>query len=166
MTYRDSVVQLIGDYSCRRVAEVGVLRAVLAKAVQEACQLEAYYLIDPWKPYSGIGAGKLVEITNWEDICHRVYSYFWKYDEVHIVRLESVRAAKLFEPESLGLVFLDGDHSYETVLEDIQAWLPIARKVLAGHDYGVFPGVKKAVDESLSGIRHLPGSVWYIEKEK
>jgi len=166
MANAEAVIQLIEGYSCKQVAEIGVLKAVLARNVYELCSLDAYYLIDPWKPYSGEGAGILADITNWEEICQRVYSHFWGHDEVHIIRLESVRAAALFEPESLDLVFIDADHIYEEVKQDIGAWLPIVKPggILSGDDYGVYPGVKKAVDECFGKVLHLPHGAWYIEK--
>ena len=166
MANAEAVIQLIEGYSCKRIAEVGVLRAVLARDVHELCSLDAYYLVDPWKPYSGEGAGILADITNWEEICQRVYSRFWGCNEVHIIRLESVKAAALFEPESLDMVFVDADHIYEEVKRDIDVWFPIVKLggILAGDDYGVYPGVKKAVDERFGKVLHLPGGTWYTER--
>lgn len=164
--YRDSVIQLIQEYSCERIAEVGVLRGHLTKAVLAACQLQAYclqayYLIDPWRAYEGFGAGMLADITNWEDICLRVHSDFWKYNEVRIIRLESVRAATLFEPDSLDLVFINAVHEEESVAEDIEAWLPKTR-IIAGHDYSSrWPGVMRAVDSALPKRKLKEGNVWY-----
>ncbi len=47
------------------------------------------------------------------------------------------------------MVFLDGDHEYEGVAADIEAWYPKTQKLLCGHDYNHpdYPGVAKAVDE-------------------
>lgn len=171
MTYKDSVVQLIKEYHCREVAEIGVFTGVLAKHVLTRCQLARYYLIDPWMPYADERAsGKDATLDGWNDICYAVYNEFlWQCPESRIIRLDSVRASYLFKPESLDLVFIDANHTYEAVSADIQAWLPIVRKggVLAGHDYhcqGGHAGVKKAVDEYLKAVRPLYGGVWYIEK--
>lgn len=67
------------------------------------------------------------------------------------IRLKSSDAADLFEDNSVDFVFIDGDHSEESVLLDIQKWLPKVRKngILSGHDFGA-PSVRKAV--SRSGI--------------
>ena len=43
--------------------------------------------------------------------------------EVQIVEKASVVAAKEL-PNELGMVFIDGDHSYEAVCNDIDAWMP------------------------------------------
>lgn len=51
------------------------------------------------------------------------------------------------------LVFIDGSHAYESVLEDIKGSLHVLNRggLLAFHDYGrtIDPGVKQAVDELL-----------------
>lgn len=62
---------------------------------------------------------------------------------------ESVVVAKQYEDDSLDFVFIDGDHRYECVLEDINAWLPKIKSggVIAGHDYGWCMDVRKAVHE-------------------
>lgn len=71
-----------------------------------------------------------------------------------IIRKSSLEAAKEVKDESLDFVFIDADHKYESVREDLEEW---AKKVkvggiVAGHDYYVFPysknrGVIDAVDE-------------------
>ena len=57
----------------------------------------------------------------------------------------------MFAEGSLDFVFIDGNHSYEFVREDIASWFPIIKRngLFSGHDYGneEFPGVKRAVDE-------------------
>jgi hypothetical protein len=56
---------------------------------------------------------------------------------VHIMRRPSVEAAALFEHESLDFVFIDANHAYEYVRDDIAAWAPVVRRggMVAGHDY-------------------------------
>ena len=60
----------------------------------------------------------------------------------------SVRAAAVFADGSLDLVFIDADHSFAAVREDLRAWWPKVRPggLLAGHDYA-WPGVASAVHE-------------------
>ncbi len=47
-------------------------------------------------------------------------------------------------------LFIDGDHSYEGCLADIQLWTPHVAKggIVAIHDFGVFAGVNRAVIET------------------
>jgi predicted O-methyltransferase YrrM len=62
----------------------------------------------------------------------------------------SWEAARHYEDLSLDMVFIDADHSYESVRNDIAAWLPKVRLggILAGHDFTpLMPGVVDAVQE-------------------
>ncbi len=65
------------------------------------------------------------------------------------------------------LIYLDGDHTYEGVRQDIEMYGPIARKVLCGDDYDVnlpsVAGVIRAVDE-LIPQRKTWGRFWWEEK--
>jgi hypothetical protein len=62
------------------------------------------------------------------------------------------------------LAFIDGDHSYEQVKQDILTWKRKVRRggLLAGHDYNAaFPDVMRAVNETLANRFAVGrGSVW------
>ena len=62
--------------------------------------------------------------------------------------MTSVKAAEAFSPDSVDLAFIDGDHRYEPVRDDLVAWWPKLRAggIFCGDDY-LWPGVKKAVDD-------------------
>jgi len=64
----------------------------------------------------------------------------------------SVEAAAFHDAESLDVVWLDADHSYEAVCADIDAWWPTVKPggYLGGDDY-LMEGVWKAVEERFSG---------------
>ena len=115
--------------------------------------------VDPWKG----GSSDLTEDWDWDDI----YEGFklnmrdaGLLDHINIKRMRSVDAAKDFEDNSLDLVFIDGDHSYECCKEDIEAWWPKLKKggVMLGHDYGPkHPGVIKAVKEKFGDPEETSG---------
>jgi len=71
--------------------------------------------------------------------------------EKRLIRKSSVEAANDFKAGSLDFVFIDANHTYESVKQDIEAWFPKVRKggVISGHDYCVYQdfGVIQAVDE-------------------
>jgi len=76
------------------------------------------------------------------------------------LRISSEDASKKFKDRSLDFVFLDASEDYENAKKDIENWLPKIKPggILAGHDYypeGMhdwFPGIKQAVNETLSGF--------------
>jgi predicted O-methyltransferase YrrM len=76
-------------------------------------------------------------------------------------------ASKQVEDHSLDFVFIDADHSYEAVKDDIACWAPKVRAGgwVGGHDYHPrkFPGVVKAVDEAYGKrVQHWPGTIWGV----
>lgn len=69
--------------------------------------------------------------------------------------------------EMMDFVFLDAEHEYMSVKQDIVTWWPWVKKggIIAGHDYvSVWPGVCKAVDELIPG-RTVERNVWYCMKK-
>lgn len=88
---------------------------------------------------------------------------------INPIRKTSKEAALLYPDESLDIVFIDADHSYESVVQDIELWLPKVKigGILAGHDYGngYHPGVKQAVDEKLNHIHIKDDTCWVYHKQ-
>lgn len=54
-----------------------------------------------------------------------------------MIRAASVDAAKIFPDHSLDFVYIDANHAYDYVVEDINAWAPKVKPggYLCGHDY-------------------------------
>lgn len=87
---------------------------------------------------------------------------------VTFLHKKSEEAAATFENEFFDLVFIDANHKYNHILNDIRLWKPKVKKggVLAGHDYcDRFEGVRKAVKEELDGYRTGNGTIWYWVKK-
>lgn len=87
---------------------------------------------------------------------------------INPIRKPSVEAAKLYEDQSLDFVFLDADHSYESVTEDLNAWFPKLKPdgIFAGHDYNnpLF-GVREAVENFFSE-KGLLFDLWGVFREE
>jgi len=69
---------------------------------------------------------------------------------VSIIRLKSVEALGMFDDNSVGLVYVDGLHDYDSVAFDTFEWFRkvSAGGIIAGHDYRYdYPGVVNAVNE-------------------
>lgn len=54
-----------------------------------------------------------------------------------IIKAFSMDAVKNFKPESLDFVYIDANHSFDNVMQDIIEWSKIVRKggIVSGHDY-------------------------------
>ena len=63
------------------------------------------------------------------------------------------------------MVFLDADHSYEAVKDEIQWAKSLGVPLICGHDYGnVRFGVTQAVDEEFPDGVQSQGMVWWREQ--
>lgn len=67
------------------------------------------------------------------------------------MRMTTTQAASNFADGSVDFVFIDADHSYDAVKQDIHTWLPKVKDggVLAGHDYGWAGSVRRGVHDAI-----------------
>jgi cephalosporin hydroxylase len=99
---------------------------------------------------------------------------------VNIVKSKSIDAANRYEDNFFDLVYIDADHSYEAVLQDITYWFPKVKKggIISGHDFDVPTsnqyyanfGVGKAVREFFKDNFNLTNEEayksWYSYKNE
>jgi hypothetical protein len=139
-------------------AEIGVHRGDLSRRLLTAMPDLKLYMIDAWSPdtYAGKGddAAHADKRKLYEDGCEDNYlaalivaSEF--PSRAIVQRGFSKHEVEYFLNESFDFIYIDAAHDYESVKADIMAWLPKVKKggYICGHDYGVFDGVKKSVDE-------------------
>ena len=84
------------------------------------------------------------------------------FKNLKIFKMDNAEAVKHFEDNSIDLIFIDGDHSYEAVLADIKRWLPKAKKIICGHDRRnkeVRKAVKKMFGDNFER-NEARGSLW------
>lgn len=158
-----TIIELIENSSgkIQNIAEIGVWKGAMTRRVLNKCHdvISQYWGIDPWIHLSG--SRKLTD-DQWDERYQKVFKLKYRFSKLHILRLTSIEAAKLFPEKYFDLVFIDADHSYNSVLADIKAWLPLTSNggLLTGHDYGNKPGVKRAVDEYFREIEIIPEKIW------
>jgi glycosyltransferase involved in cell wall biosynthesis/tetratricopeptide (TPR) repeat protein/precorrin-6B methylase 2 len=94
-----------------------------------------------------------------------VYSDFFKnvgqFENLVIHKKPSLEAVKEFEDKSIDMVFIDGGHQYQEVIDDIDAWKNKATKILCGHDINAKP-VAKAVSEKLGKVE-IEDRIWFLD---
>ena len=107
------------------------------------------YCVDPWVD----GGPDLRNTDHFKKLNENIRDIFDRNVEPvskHIiaVQMTSTEAASKFVDDSVDFLMLDGDHSYEAVKADIEAWMPKLRRgaIMSGDDY-MWPGVKRAVGE-------------------
>jgi hypothetical protein len=79
----------------------------------------------------------------------------------------SARLKTMLGDQKIDMVFIDADHEYNMVKQDIQIWrsLLAPNGLLCGHDYHEdWPGVLKAVRELVPNHGYLDGTmIWYAK---
>ncbi len=88
------------------------------------------------------------------------------------IRKESVEASRDFPDQNFDMIFIDGDHTEEGALRDIEAWHPKLKSggLLIGHDFfqnGVQMAVRRYTkDKDLGCILFGVGSVFMLVPRK
>ena len=162
--------------TCRVIVEVGSWKGRSTKALAMHTT-GVVYAVDHWQGSGIDDPDTWVEAaTKGADALHaeflRNLSAELSAKKVIPIRAESGRAVHelrdLLAGRKADMVFIDADHSYDSVKRDILNYRPYVREggLLSGHDYSfAWPGVIQAVDE-LEPRKSLAGetSIWYIRR--
>jgi len=109
---------------------------------------------------------------------NQIINKYSNKENVKIIKSKSDEASLLYQDEYFDWIYIDADHSYEAVLNDIKKWFPKLKKggILSGHDFNPDPshpdyekfGVNKAVNEFFGTHFNLTNETyyqsWYIKK--
>eukprot|EP00927_Polykrikos_kofoidii_P072339 TRINITY_DN68474_c0_g1_i1.p1 TRINITY_DN68474_c0_g1~~TRINITY_DN68474_c0_g1_i1.p1 ORF type:complete len:477 (+),score=61.08 TRINITY_DN68474_c0_g1_i1:52-1482(+) len=128
-----------------RVAEIGVEKGMTVTYLMRSVpSISEYVLVDPWHLPGKSSASNAVL----EGYFHNLQAWASEEPEfqrggrpsVRIVRLTSQDAAEHFDDGMFDLVFIDGEHGFDAVRQDIRIWKRLVRPnggVLAGHDFSL-----------------------------
>jgi hypothetical protein len=130
---RDDLPQLFVDLGFKVGAEIGVERGLFSEKLLKA-GLELY-CIDPWIHCSSWSYHRSVETM--AAIEQEALGRLSRYPKAHAIKAISMEAVQQFKDGSLDFVYIDGNHEFRYVAEDLQEWVPKVRKggIVAGHDY-------------------------------
>ncbi len=174
----ETLYYLLKDREHKFGAEIGAFRGATSRYLLENLpQLLQLICVDPWIKYPDfekvIYNRKLqktdFESTIYQEFLNSIQGYA---DRVDVIRDYSSKAVEYVDDNSLDFIFIDGNHSYEYVKEDIELWYPKIKKggLISGHDYGQDPekypgfGVDKAVHEHFGNNFLVRNKIWYLEK--
>ena len=92
--------------------------------------------IDWFKGSDGTDLQRAAKDTSIKEILKAHLRYFNVESRVEIIEKSSLEAVKTFQDNSLDLVFLDADHRYLKVIDDLNAWWPKVKPggIFCGHD--------------------------------
>ena len=137
-------------------AEIGVHRGECSGHLLELHPGLKLYMIDMWSSDTYKGKGDDAVTGPYRELYQKQAedNFFTARDRVEklnavIYKSSSLEAVSHFQDDMLDFAFIDASHSYEDVKADILAW---REKIKPGgylflHDYGLFEGVTRAVNE-------------------
>jgi len=156
---RTALIQMLRERGAKIGAEIGTDRGQYAEELFGGIPDLELICVDPWLPYT---EGK--EIYNqidMDDVFKEAMTRLSRHNS-KIMKMTSMEAVKQIPDESLDFVFIDGNHEYNYVLEDITEWTKKVKSggVVAGHDYVEnserYYGVIEAVNEYISRNKVAP----------
>lgn len=159
------------------MAEIGVWTGGTCSRLLEAYPRLHMTLVDPWRTAVSGSSFANSGSTN----ARKPQSHFDKVRRqcleriapfaarVSVLQDTGVAAAERVPDAHYDVVFIDGDHSYEGVSADIDAWLPKVANGgwIGGHDFGPkkhrFPGIERAVRERFETFELSGDSTWWVQ---
>ena len=143
--------------------EIGVFKGVFAKKVLDNWNCSKYYLVDLWDNINTIdnnydeewAKDKQQHLNNFNETLKNIENY---KNKVQIIKNYSHLASNDFSDNSFDFIYIDANHSYDAVKNDLETWFPKLKNgcIFMGDDYHINDiemcfgskfGVKKAVDE-------------------
>lgn len=127
-----------------RAVEVGTHKGHFASRFLQDWNGRRLYCVDPYRwglEKDGQNFGtRHQRDTDYAEAVQVVRRAMKKGQSYEFVRLYSAEAVKRFQDHSIDFAYIDADHSYEAVLEDLKLWWPkiIPGGILAGHDVVCF----------------------------
>jgi predicted O-methyltransferase YrrM len=136
----EGLQDLINDLPSKLVmVEIGSYAGESTLLFLKSGKIKKLYSIDPWKHETAVFAEKVFDETT---------------KNYNVVKLKTtIDGALKYLPQEIDFVYIDGDHSYNSVKNDIIKIIPKIKKggIISGHDYAerYRDRVVKAVNELL-----------------
>lgn len=133
---RDQLADLFADLGFNFGVEIGVESGAYSKRLLEVNPDLFLYSVDPWEAHRGYRdhtrQSKLDRFYEETVAALKPFGIRSK-----IFRKFSMDALKLFDDDSLDFVYIDANHSFVTVAQDIYHWSKKVKRggIVSGHDY-------------------------------
>ena len=175
---RDDLPQFFIEQGYKSGIEVGVYKGEFTKKFLDAGLKMTG--VDPWTPYEDFDRKRVDRSKRQEFLLGHTQRYLAEYLEngqCQLIRKPSMDAVKEFEDNSLDFVYIDGNHLFKYVADDMCEWWKKVKKggVMCGHDYTDTEHLgrrwqliqAKFVVDAFTEANHI--SNWYVlgaEKKK
>ena len=126
------------------------------------------YAVDPWSGEYKDTENKQWDVlggSRWNDFQQNLFNYI---NAGKVIPVRMLSTDFRLPNDKADFVFIDGDHRYEAVLDDIvnaMTWMKPGG-ILSGHDYNheAWPGVAQAVNEFFGKENvNVHGTIWWVQ---
>lgn len=151
--------------NCRTIVEFGSYHGRSTRALADNSPTDCkIWAVDPWNGEYKTEEG--MRVSDMDTYCLPQFKRNLR-DHIETGKVLPVRnfSYNFSCPYKIDLVFIDGDHRYDTVVKDIKKALELVGNygIIAGHDYGhpLWPGVKQAVDMAFRKVE-VVDTIWNL----
>jgi len=150
--------------------EIGTYEGYNAKSILKELNIQRLYVVDPYENYVDYASSE-PETVKVLKLAERQARRRLRNNSQKIVWIKKFSSDALKEiPSDLDFVYIDGNHDYEYVKEDMVNYYKKLKKggVLAGHDIATGFGVGQALIEFCSENKLKPTITvtdWYLIKQ-
>lgn len=128
--------QICKEFPFGKGAEVGTFKGEFSKEIIKEW-MGVLYMVDVWRPLGNEyldASNHAVHTTAYAETMNNIKGL---EDQGVMIRATSDVAADIFADKSLDFVYIDANHAYDFVKQDIELWYPKVKKggYLGGHDY-------------------------------
>jgi hypothetical protein len=148
--------------------EIGSYAGESAEIFLKSNAFKVFYCIDPWEMHYDPtdDAGESEDLF----IAEKLFDERFKDNPiVKKIKMKSSEAFNIFKDDSIDFIYIDGNHQYEFVKQDLINYVPKIKKggIISGHDRQQWLGVDKALDEYFhkKPIKDYPDTTWIYIKE-
>lgn len=131
---RNNMGEWFNELGFKVGAEIGVQRGIFSEQLCKSNPGVEHYCIDAYTPYRDYKDFRAQAIfSSFQDEAHRrLAPYNCKF-----IRKFSLDAAEVFADNSLDYVYIDANHRFDYIIDDLIAWGGKVRSggIVAGHDY-------------------------------
>ena len=134
----DLINEIGKEFPKGKGVEVGTFKGEFSKEIMENWE-GSLYMVDVWRPLSN---EEYLDASNHGNHETQIYGEAMNNikgfeDRAVMVRATSEIASNMFEDNSLDFVYIDANHAYDYVVQDIELWYPKVKEggYLCGHDY-------------------------------
>lgn len=134
-TTSEDFVEFVKDYGCKIGVEVGVFMGEFTRKLAKSGM--TLYGIDPWGQFPDYPKTDRNFLEKWESMYEISKENTKDCPNVTLIRKTSMDAVISFPVESLDFVYIDGNHKFKYIAEDLYEWAKRVKSggIISGHDY-------------------------------